>query len=56
MMTSYAVEEGPVLENTITYRSFKRFFFNVLAVCCGSFFFGYTLSYFSIFPIEQIRT
>lgn len=44
------------LINKITYKSFSRFFFNVLVICCGSFFFGYTLTYLSIYPIEQIRT
>lgn len=49
-------EDEPILENTSTYRSFYRFFFNIVTICLGSFYFGYGISYFSIFPIQQIIT
>ena len=55
-MKALTSQEELVAPDTTTYRSFSRLFFNVLTICCGSFFFGYGIAYLSIFPIEQIIT
>lgn len=53
-MSDDPTEFQPIIETRIMYKSFIRLLGNVLTVALGSLYFGYTLAYISVIPIEQI--
>lgn len=49
------IQFTPLIQTRIMYKSFARLLGNVLAIAMGSLYFGYTLAYISVIPIEQIK-
>jgi hypothetical protein len=55
-MSRYSEDDTFLDRNKITYKSFTKLMLNVITICLGGLFFGYGMSYFSIYPIQQIIT